>query len=127
MFLPIGPATPDVQPGIPYSAMRDVTPLIDRPAPFMWRGLFHRACAASPDLDWQGAGFARCTPDQVERVTERLADITRSTNEAFANHLAEAAPAERARLLEEGINIVSDDEPGTSYGIPFPGAFGNGY
>ena len=55
-----------------------------------------------PDIDWKRAGVALCNADDVERVTERLKAIIRSTNAAFATHLAEAGPTERARLMEKG-------------------------
>jgi hypothetical protein len=116
-FFPIQPVTPDVQEGARFSSQREVQPLIDRPAPLLWRSLFHNACEASPDLDWKGAGFVYCSPDEVARVTDRLADITASTNAAFATHLAEASPDELARLMEEGINHLG--EPGGAYMIPF--------
>jgi hypothetical protein len=118
IFIPLEAVAPEVSQSARYSAMREVCPLIDRPAPLMWRALFHRACEASPDLDWKGAGFAYCSPEEVDRVAERLADIAHSTNAAFATHLQEASPEERARLMEEGINHFG--EAGGAYRIFFP-------
>jgi hypothetical protein len=70
----------------------------------MWRRLFHRTCKASPDFDWMPAGFVRFAPEDIERVTGRIVDITRSANEAIAVHLQEAEPEEKERLMLEGID-----------------------
>lgn len=118
VFVPIEARPPGIEGSAQWSGLREVTPLIDRPAPLLWRALFHGACDASPDLDWMGAGFARCRPDDVARVVQRLQDITDSTNAAFATHVGEAEPEERYRLMNDGINF--EGEPGASYMIPFP-------
>jgi hypothetical protein len=116
-FIPIEPVEADVQPNMHFSDLRDVQPLIDRPAPRIWAAIFHNACNASPDIDWYGAAFAECGPSEVDRVKERLVDIAHSTNAAFATHLAEASPEELARLMDEGINFPSEGGP---YWIKFP-------
>lgn len=117
-FDTIQPLEPLVNHGIRYSADMEVTPTIDRQAPFLWRHLFHDSCDKDPDLIWLGAGFARCAEDDVERVSERLNDITQSTNVAFAKHLAEATSDELLRLMAEGINY--EPEEGDRYRIPYP-------
>lgn len=116
IFIPLQPQAPAIQTSARYSSRRELTPLIDRPAPFMWRQLFHRTCSGSPDFDWMPAGFVRCGPGDIARVVARLADITHSTNEAFTVHLQEAEPEERERLMMEGINLFG--ESGGAYGIP---------
>ena len=116
-FHPIQAVEADVRPSARFQHQRDVTPLFDRPAPPLWRELFRGSCEESPDLDWKGADFVRCNPEVVERVEQRLRDITESTNAAFATHLAEANPGELSRLMDEGINFPPD---GGTYGLDFP-------
>jgi hypothetical protein len=117
-FMPLRPVDPEVTASARYSARSEVSSLTDRPAPHMWRALFHHACDASPDIDWHGAGFAECALEDVDRVTSRLNDIANSTNRAFGAHLAEASADDRARLMAEGINHFG--EPGDAYRIFFP-------
>ncbi|WP_404311529.1 hypothetical protein LG314_09170 [Agrococcus terreus] len=117
-FFPLQPLPPEVERSPRFSGLLEVHPLIDRPAPFAWRRLFHLYCEEDPTLDWKGAGFVLCTEAELDQVHQRLDAFTDRANRDYADHLESAAPDERFRLLNEGINHFSD-EPG-AHRIPFP-------
>jgi hypothetical protein len=116
-FPPIRLTECDVEQSVQWSGLRDVTPYVDRPPYKDWSALFYQACEEDPALDWKGAGFVRCKPDDVEAVEARLAELVAKTNDKFGAFLARAEPRGAAeQLLElEGINAASVD--GNSYRI----------
>ncbi|PEG33260.1 hypothetical protein CQY20_31695 [Mycolicibacterium agri] len=53
----------------------------------MWAEYFRRICEQSPAIEWFGAGFARCEPDDVTGACDRLRAATAAADAAFIAHL----------------------------------------
>lgn len=120
-FPPVNMVEVEVQTSARWSAMREVSPLVDRVPYGDWCRIFYQHCEDSSDLDWKGAGFVLCEGDEIERVRTRLGEITAVTNARFANLLGTAEPRATAEeLLElESINAASVD--GQLYRVVWPG------
>ena len=73
-----------------WSGLRDVEPLFSRQPYEDWCRLFRFACEEEDSLDWKGAGFVRCTPQDIVLVRDLLEAITESVNEEFRAFLARA-------------------------------------
>lgn len=77
----------DVHPSPRYSRLREVSPLFSRPTTVEWSVIFDGLCVASEMLDWKGAGFVRCRPDEVQGVQAELWRICDETNVKFAEYI----------------------------------------
>lgn len=119
-FPPVSLIEIEVVQSAEVGGLREVTPYVDRQPNGDWSFMFYDGCEKADDLEWYGAGFVRCRPEEVERVRERLTEIVAEVNERFAQFLSTAEPADKAaELLElEGISAASVD--GRSYRITFP-------
>lgn len=79
--------------------------------------MFRWACEADEELDWKGAGFARCRPEDVAFVEGRFEAITGSVNSEFRAFLGRALitqpEAARQVIMIDGSFAASED--GTGY------------
>jgi hypothetical protein len=101
---------PDIREYVPrHHGMRSVSPVIREPAARVWRMAFIHAAEADEIIDWKGAGFALCAPDDVERVTERLVELVEETNAKFPAAMARFSDSEIPFVMDRGIALFSDD------------------
>lgn len=101
---------PDVGNYVPgHHGMRSVSPVIDQPAARVWRVAFIHAAEVDKIIDWKGAGFALCAPDDVERVAERLLELVEETNAKFPAAMASFSDSEIPFAMDRGSALFSDD------------------
>jgi len=111
---PVALARVDVQTNPQYSGLTELTPLYDRRPYGDWCHLLWQLCEADPTLDWKGAGFVSCRPDEVQKVQARLAELTADTNaefRAFLGRVLEKQPHDGHELiaLEQSLAASRDD------------------
>ena len=106
----------DVESCAQWSGLREVHPVFSRAPYGDWCHLFRECCQEDDGLNWMGAGFARCNPDDVDSVTERLRAASAAANERFRVFLAkvlENQPRQARDLIAlEGANAVSENGEG---------------
>ena len=99
-----------------WSGLRDVVPLFTRQPYEDWCRLFRWACEGDEELDWKGAGFARCRPEEVGFVEARFEAITESVNTEFRAFLRRALTtqpeAAQQVIAIDGALAVSQDGTG---------------
>ncbi|WP_156391132.1 MULTISPECIES: hypothetical protein [unclassified Nocardioides] len=106
----VGALPPDIDQYVPGRVgMWSVSPVIDRPAARVWRVAFIHAAEADPIIEWMGAGFAVCAPDDAERVAERLVELVEETNEKFPAALAPFKESETSYVMDRGSAYYSAD------------------
>ncbi|GAB3589255.1 hypothetical protein GCM10027446_01110 [Angustibacter peucedani] len=101
---------PDIGEYVPgHHGMRAVSPVIDQPAARVWRVAFIHGAEADEIIDWQGAGFALCAPDDVERVSKRLVELVEETNAQFPAAMAKFSDSEIPFVMDRGNALSSED------------------
>src|SRR4051812_26413258 len=78
----------EVERCVQWSRLREVTPIFARSVDGYWCAIFLHACETTAEMDWKGAGFARCEPGEVADVKRQLSELTASTNNLFRQWLA---------------------------------------
>lgn len=105
-----------VETSVRWNGLREVVPIFSRRPDRAWCSIFFDLCDAEEGIDWQGARFAYCKPDDLPRVERILRRLTTSANRRFTEFLSRAAeqqPKEVSELIAlEGSLAASDNGEG---------------
>ncbi len=71
-----------------WSGLREVQPVFERHPYREWCRLFYDECENSDSLEWMGAGFARCKPDDVDSVEASFRVAVDGANRRFRDLLS---------------------------------------
>ena len=98
----------DNQPSPRRAAVRELTPMFQRPPDRVWAQCFRIECENSSVIDWQGADFAKCTSDDVTLVCDAMRSATAAADARFVAHLQTVEPNKASDIVAaEQISAVS--------------------
>jgi hypothetical protein len=91
-----------------FSAVRELTPMFQRPPDRVWAQCFRIECENASVIDWQGADFAKCGNDDVALVCDAMRDATAAADARFVAHLRTVEPEKASDIVAaEQISAVS--------------------
>lgn len=116
-WLDVGLLRVEAEQSAQWSGLRDVVPVFTRQPYEDWCRMFRWACEGDEELDWKGAGFARCRPEEVAVVEARFEAIAESVNGEFRSFLGRAliTQPEAARQVIVIDSSFAASEDGTGY------------
>lgn len=98
----------DNRPSPRFSAVRELTPMFQRPPDRVWAQCFRIECENSSVIDWQGADFAKCRHDDVTLVSDAMRRATAAADARFVEHLRTVEPKRASDIVAaEQISAVS--------------------